>query len=70
MIVVTSRGGDYSENPAKNFDQQEPYLRTAFGFVGISDLNFIHAQPMDAAGPDVREQKIQAAIQKIKELAL
>jgi len=65
MVVITSRGGDYSNsNP---YDLQEPYLRTAFGFVGITDITFIHAQPMDALGPEVQEKKIveaQALAQK------
>ena len=62
MIVITSRGGDYSpENPAHPYDLQEPYLRTIFGFVGITDFIFINAQPMDALGPQVQEEKIKQA---------
>lgn len=71
MIVVTSRGGDYGpESPAHGMDQQEPYLRTVFGFVGITDLTFVNAQPMDAAGEEVREEKIAQAIERVKEMAL
>jgi len=63
MVVVTSRGGDYGpESPAHSMDHQEPYLRTVFNFVGIEDLTFIHAQPMDAGGEEVRETKIAEAI--------
>jgi FMN-dependent NADH-azoreductase len=59
MVIVTSRGGDYSNsNP---YDLQEPYLKTAFGFVGITDITFINAQPMDALGPAVQEKKIAEA---------
>jgi FMN-dependent NADH-azoreductase len=48
MVVVTSRGGDYSSNsPLFTFDFVEPYLRTIFNFVGITDIRFINAQPMD-----------------------
>lgn len=48
MIVVSSRGGDYSENsPLHSFDFVEPYLRAIFNFVGITDIQFINAQPMD-----------------------
>lgn len=62
MLVVTSRGGDYSEgSPARKYDALEPYLRTIFGFVGFSDIAFINAQPMDASGSDVREKKIAEA---------
>lgn len=62
MIVIASRGGDYSAGtPTQSYDQQEPYLRTVFGFVGITDINFIIAQPMDALGPEVQKQKIEEA---------
>lgn len=68
MIIVASRGGDYSQEMMAKFDFQESYLRTVFGFVGITDINFVVAQPMDALGPQVKKQKIeeaQAAARKI-----
>ena len=69
MVCVTSRGGDYSENsPFHAFDFQEPYLRAIFGFVGIYDLHFINAQPMDA-GPELREAATCAAIAQARDLA-
>lgn len=62
MAVITSRGGDYSQgSPVHNFDFQEPYLRTVFGFVGITDITFIIAQPMDALGLEVQAKKIEEA---------
>jgi FMN-dependent NADH-azoreductase len=69
MVVITSRGGDYGAEPGKAFDQQEPYLRTVLGFVGLTDPIFIHAQPMDAAGPQVRDQKIAEAQTKARQVA-
>ncbi len=62
MVVITSRGGDYGpDSPVAAMDQQEPYLRTVLGFVGLTDILFINAQPMDAMGPEVQEQRIEAA---------
>lgn len=62
MTVITSRGGDYSkESPLHAYDQLEPYLRTVFGFIGITDITFINAQPMDAMGPEIRDKKISEA---------
>jgi FMN-dependent NADH-azoreductase len=66
MIVITSRGGQYSKEMAK-FDLQDPYLRTIFGFVGITDIDFIKAEPMDT-GAEVRKKKIEEAQIKAKEL--
>ncbi|MDP2940022.1 MAG: NAD(P)H-dependent oxidoreductase [Candidatus Omnitrophota bacterium] len=71
MVVITSRGGDYSQtSPFHAYDFQEPYLRAIFGFVGITDITFINTQPMDALGIEVQRQKIEEAkalAQKIAE---
>lgn len=62
MIIITSRGGDYSPgSPTQDFDYQEPYLRAIFGLCGIEDITFVIAQPMDALGPEVMKQKIAEA---------
>lgn len=68
MAVITSRGGDYSAQPMKAHDLQEPYLRAVFGFVGLTDLTFIYAQPMDM-GPDLQKQKIEEAKAQAKKIA-
>lgn len=62
MIVVTSRGGDYSAgSPLHAFDFLEPYLRAIFGFIGITDIHFINAQPMDIT-PELRRNSLLKAI--------
>ena len=59
MVLITSRGGDYSAaSPFHVYDYQEPYLRAIFNMVGITDITFINAQPMDALGQEVAEEKI------------
>ena len=69
MICVTSRGGDYSaQSPFHAYDFQEPYLRAIFGFVGITDMHFINAQPMDVT-PELRQAAITAAIEEARSLA-
>jgi FMN-dependent NADH-azoreductase len=61
VYVLTARGGDYSEGGFMHaMDHQEPYLRTALGMVGLTDITFVHAQGL-AMGDDVREQAINAA---------
>ena len=47
MICITSSGGDYTSPPLQSFDFVESYLRTIFGFVGITDIDFFKIQPMD-----------------------
>ena len=69
MICLTSRGGDYSaKSPFHAYDFQEPYLRAIFGFVGITDIHFINAQPMDIT-PELREAAIAVAIEEARSLA-
>lgn len=69
MVIITSRGGDYSGAKERQYDLEEPYLSTVFGFVGITDITFINAQPMDAQGPDVQKSKIQEAQRIAREIA-
>lgn len=59
-IVVESRGGLYSEGPAKAMDSQEPHLRNLLGFIGIDDVTFVHAEKL-GFGPEAREQALTKA---------
>jgi len=68
MAVITSRGGDYSLADTRAFDFQEPYLRAIFGLVGITEITFIHAQPMDM-GAELQEEKIQQAQKQAGKIA-
>lgn len=65
MICVTSRGADYSSGPLASYDFLESYLRAIFGFVGITDLTFFNAQPMDV-GPDLRKIAFASAIAEVR----
>jgi FMN-dependent NADH-azoreductase len=44
VIVFTSRGGVYSEGPYKSMDFHETYLRGVLGFVGLTDVTFVHTE--------------------------
>lgn len=69
MAVITSRGGEYISEPMKKMDFQEPFLRTTFGFVGISDIEFVNAQPMDM-GQETQQIKIKEAKEQAQKLAV
>jgi FMN-dependent NADH-azoreductase len=61
MLVITSQGGYYrpgSEAEAYNF--HEPYLRTIFGFIGVTDISFIYADGL-AMGEEARDKSVAAA---------
>lgn len=64
VIVIESRGGLYSEGPAKVMDFQEPYLRTLLGFIGLTDVTFIHAEKI-GFGPEAREAALAVAKQAL-----
>jgi FMN-dependent NADH-azoreductase len=67
MICVTSRGGDYSPaTPMHSLDFVEPYLRLIFNFVGITDIHFINAQPMDISHA-TRRTALLNAIEEARE---
>ena len=68
MVVVASRGGDYTLPETRAVDFQEPYLRAIFGLCGIKDMTFVIAQPMDM-GPELQEQKIKSAQIQAKQAA-
>jgi FMN-dependent NADH-azoreductase len=66
MICVTSRGGDYSSGPLQAYDFVEPYLRTIFGLVGLTDIHFVNAQPMDVS-MDARKVGYKKAMSEVRE---
>jgi FMN-dependent NADH-azoreductase len=48
VYVVTGRGGVYSgESPARALDFQEPYLRAMLGFIGLTDVSFVHVEGLN-----------------------
>ena len=67
MMVITSRGGEYTDPESRAYDFQEPYLRTIMGFIGITDIRFIIAQPMDLMGPDIARQRLEEALALARE---
>lgn len=69
MVCITSRGGDYGPgSPLGAYDFQEPYLRAIFGFIGVTDVEFVNAQPMDIT-PELRALAVQAATEQARLLA-
>jgi FMN-dependent NADH-azoreductase len=53
-IVVLASGGVYSEGHMKALDFAEPYLRTALGFLGITDVDVVRVAgvAISAIGPE------------------
>lgn len=65
VIVVVSRGGIYSTSEGgRAMEHQEGYLRTVFGFMGITDVRFVRAEGV-GMGPDAKGQALANAEQDI-----
>lgn len=66
VIVVSARGGFYgAETPMAGFDFQEAYLRKVFGFIGITDVEFVRAEGLNVS-PEQRGKSMEAAQDAIK----
>ncbi len=67
VIVASTRGGHYSgASPVAAMDHQEAYLTTVFGFIGITDVEFIRAEGL-AMGDDAKQSAIAGAEKVIAE---
>jgi FMN-dependent NADH-azoreductase len=70
VLIITSRGGSYpKDTPYYAYDMQEPYLRLIFGFMGITDIDVIHADNL-MGGDEVRIQAIANAQAALKAAVL
>lgn len=66
MLIITARGGTYpKDTPYYAYDMQEPYLKLIFGFMGITDIEVIHADNL-MSGDDARAQAIANAESALK----
>jgi FMN-dependent NADH-azoreductase len=57
MVVITARG-DSGFGPGERnekMNHQDPYLRTVFGFIGITDLTFIHVENDELGGKSLAD---------------
>ena len=60
-LFITASGGSYTPGSAAaalNF--QEPYLRTIFGFMGLTDVQFVTADNLNQGESAARQSKERA----------
>jgi FMN-dependent NADH-azoreductase len=68
VYVLTARGGVYSNGaPAAAFDFQEPYLRAALGFLGLTDVTFVHFEGV-GMGPEAAHANRSKALAEVERL--
>lgn len=70
IVFITARGDNYGTGSShEGWDTaQEPALRFAFQFIGISDIHFIHANGLDL-GDEARQKGMENARKQIQTLA-
>jgi FMN-dependent NADH-azoreductase len=68
VLFITSRGVEFEAgSPYEGWDSQEPALRYAFQYMGVTDIQFIHANGLDM-GDEARKRGLDEAQSKIQEL--
>ena len=68
VILFVSSGGAYTEGAAKSIDFIEPFMRTAFKFIGISDVTIIRAESQ--ASPEAASAERSRAMQQAMALSI
>lgn len=63
VIIASGRGGTHSNSPT---DFQEAYLRQVFGFLGVTDIEFVRTEGV-AYSPQHRIDAIAGALTSIPE---
>ncbi|KPK60687.1 MAG: hypothetical protein AMJ59_04950 [Gammaproteobacteria bacterium SG8_31] len=68
VFVLTARGGFYADGgPNGDLDFQESFLRSYFGFLGIDQVHFVHAEGQ-GIDPETAREKEAEAIQSLEAL--
>ena len=67
-LIVSGRGGDYTNPVTSQFEMGERYLRTILSFFGVKDIKSIAAESLDVMGVDV-EKVIADTVEEAKKIA-
>jgi len=68
VFVTTARGGFYGAgSPAMALDFQAPYLRAMLGFLGMTDVTFVHAEGLNI-NPEAAARGLAEARRVVAEL--
>jgi FMN-dependent NADH-azoreductase len=65
VVIASSRGGVYSaSSPMAFMDHQESFLKSFFGFLGITDITFVRAEGVNM-GPEQRQSALDSALAEV-----
>ena len=68
LFIISSGGSYHPGTPFAAYNFQEPYLRAIFGFIGVTDIQFVVADSMNQ-GEDAAKLSREKAENTLKELA-
>ena len=66
VYVALTRGGLYRDTPN---DTQTPYLQTFFGFLGMTDVQFVYAEGLNMV-PEAEQNALSSALEQIGQVVL
>lgn len=66
VYVALTRGGLYRNTPN---DTQTPYLKTFFGFLGMTDVQFVYAEGLNM-GPEAEQSALSSALEQIEQVTV
>ncbi|MRX68519.1 FMN-dependent NADH-azoreductase [Flavobacterium resistens] len=67
VYLSIASGAIFSEGPMKSYDFSESYLRTVFGFLGMTDVTTFRVE--GTAIPDFSENALPKALSSVEEFA-
>lgn len=67
VYLAIASGGIYSEGPMKAYDFTESYLRTVFGFLGLTDITVFRVEGTSI--PDLKDIAVSKAVESVHEFA-
>jgi FMN-dependent NADH-azoreductase len=68
VIAIVSRGAPYvPDSPMAAMDFQVPYLQQVLGFMGLTDITFIHADKQ-GLGSEVAQRAVDQAVKSLSAL--
>ncbi len=69
VYVFTGRGGAYpAGSPFHSLDHQEPYLRAILSVIGLTDIEFVHAEHQ-SEGPEAAAEGLAVAQRLLESIA-
>lgn len=70
VILAITRGNFYgATSPYVAFEHAESHLRAVFGFIGVTDVEVVIAEGLNAGGPDAKAAALATAQGEVERLA-